>query len=177
MCHDMLWKLVKGLLDRSDIPHICFSYDTTFKLGDVYVSVLILRFEEFTSSPVVLLMVMLHERKLKKAHDTFFRKLIEFFPEIPDAKNIYFVTNEETAIVLAIKKYLPKINLYRCWVHLLKNAKLKLKRIGITVQKEVSLYTNDLRQLFSQTSEKSYYKNLSEILADPLRWSKVRKLL
>lgn len=53
MYHYMLWHVVKRLLNHSDIYHICFLYDTKFKLGDVYASALTLRFEELTSSPAV----------------------------------------------------------------------------------------------------------------------------
>lgn len=95
-----------------------FLYDTTFKLGGVFVSVLILRFEEFISSPVVPLMIMLYERKMKEIHETFFLKLVQYFPKIADETNIYFVMDEEMAIVLAIQKFHPKTNLYLCWIHL-----------------------------------------------------------
>ena len=50
---------------------------------------------------------MLHERKIGETQEVFFRYVIEEFPELLTATNIYFVTDEETAIVNAIKKILP----------------------------------------------------------------------
>lgn len=41
------------LLNRNDILHICLSYDTTFNLGDIYVSVIIVRYKEFVKGPVI----------------------------------------------------------------------------------------------------------------------------
>lgn len=68
---DELWEKVKSLLNRSDIPHVCLQYDTTFNLGDVYVSVLVVRFQEMESAPVISLMMMLHETKTNETHDFF----------------------------------------------------------------------------------------------------------
>ncbi len=66
-----LWEKVKGLLNRTDIPHLSFQCDTTFKLGDVYVSVLIVRYEEMKDGPIIPLMMMFHERKTNETHDIF----------------------------------------------------------------------------------------------------------
>ena len=68
---DELWEKVKSLLNRSDIPHVCLQYDTTFNLGDVYVSVLVVRFQEMENAPVISLMMMLHETKTNETHDFF----------------------------------------------------------------------------------------------------------
>ncbi|KAI9550681.1 hypothetical protein GHT06_006313 [Daphnia sinensis] len=66
---DELWEKVQGFLNRTDIPNLCFSYDTTFKLGDVYVSNLMVRFQEMEQAPEIPVMSMLHERKIGESHD------------------------------------------------------------------------------------------------------------
>ena len=45
------------------------SYDTTFKLGNFYVSPLLFRNILFQSNPVMPAMFMIHERKLKTTYD------------------------------------------------------------------------------------------------------------
>ncbi len=82
MCSLTMLLFVKGLLNRKDLPLICFSYDTTFDLGDCYVSILVVRFVEFTNSPIIPVMFMIHEKKTKEAHQLFFQKITQFFPEV-----------------------------------------------------------------------------------------------
>ena len=42
------------LLGREDLPYQCLSYDTTFDMGDFYLSVLTFRQTEFEETPVTL---------------------------------------------------------------------------------------------------------------------------
>ena len=53
-----------------DIP-VLLSYDTTFSLGDIYVSPLLFRHVSFDSSPVVPAAFLLHERKFECTHESF----------------------------------------------------------------------------------------------------------
>ena len=152
---------------------MCFSYDTTFKLGDIYVSILIVRFQEMEEAPVIPLMFMLHERKTGETHEVFFRCVIEEFPELLTATNIYFVTDEETAIVNAIKKFLPNIDCYRCWNHLVTNAKLKLDKLKITGKQDVAAYVKDLFSLFGKKTHQDYLLTLNDIYSDQSRWHAV----
>lgn len=71
-----------GLIDRLDLGSLGFQYDTTFKLGDIYVSVWIVRYLEFDQEPVKPFVLMMHERKTMDVHHTFFRKIAEWFPSL-----------------------------------------------------------------------------------------------
>lgn len=170
---DSLWEKVRGLLNRNDIPHICLSYDTTFNLGDIYVSVLIVRYEEFVEGPAIPLMIMMHERKLKTTHQFFWQKVAQYFPDLINASNIYLVTDEEAAIVSSIREFLPYTDTYRCWIHVVKNAKLKLQEFGVTNRIEYSKYKKDIYHLLNQKSEADYYKELATIYMEPGRWNPV----
>ena len=170
---DELWEKVRGLFNRKDIPHVCFQYDTTFNLGDVYVSVLVVQFKEMENAPVIPLMFMLHERKTNETHDFFFRKVAQHFSELVTANNIYVVTDEDKAFLNAIYTHLSDIDAFRCWNHLIVNAKFKLGKLGITSQDEVSPYVKDLRMLFQQKSREDYLALLNEIYSAPVRWHKV----
>jgi len=48
------------------------SYDTTFQLGDFYVSPLLFRHTLFVESPVVPALFLIHERKFETAHEQLF---------------------------------------------------------------------------------------------------------
>ncbi len=80
---DSLAEKILQLLDRKDLGDIAFYYDTTFKVGDFYVSVLTVKFTEYEDpSPVIPFALMFHERKLSRTHDTFFRELAYNFPSL-----------------------------------------------------------------------------------------------
>ena len=99
----------KNLLDRDDLPPQWLSYDTTFNMGDFYLSVLVYRETEFESTPVIPLLYLIHERKWESVHDFFFKRLTELVPELNSQKRILIATDEEKAIVAAAKKHLPDI--------------------------------------------------------------------
>ena len=56
-------------------PEFLLSYDTTFSLGEFYVSPLVFKHTMFENNPIVAGMFMIHDRKLQDTHDTFFRRL------------------------------------------------------------------------------------------------------
>jgi hypothetical protein len=84
------------LLGREDLPYQCLSYDTTFDMGDFYLSVLTFRQTEFEETPVVPLLFMIHERRLESVHDFFFKRLVVLIPEITRCKRLVIVLDEES---------------------------------------------------------------------------------
>jgi len=56
----------------------CFSsYDTTFCLGDFYISFIVMSSYYFTQKPTVPVAFVLHERKFDRVHDVFFHNVRE----------------------------------------------------------------------------------------------------
>ena len=53
---------------HSDLPQL-LSYDTTFQLGDFYLSPLLFRHTLFTSLPVIPAIFLIHERKFQRVHE------------------------------------------------------------------------------------------------------------
>ncbi len=77
------------------------SYDTTFQLGDFYVSPLLFRHTIFNSLPVIPALFLIHERKSQQVHERFMQCLSELVPTLYIVKGrekIPFVTDEECAI-------------------------------------------------------------------------------
>lgn len=54
------------VLASKDLPPQCLSYDTTFKLGDFYLSFLTFRETELTRQPAIPLIFFIHERKFEQ---------------------------------------------------------------------------------------------------------------
>ena len=55
---------------------LLLSYDTTFNLGEFYVSPLVFKHVVFTDNPLVAGLFLIHERKLSETHEHFFCTLI-----------------------------------------------------------------------------------------------------
>ena len=159
------------LLGREDLPYQCLSYDTTFDMGDFYLSVLTFRQTEFKETPVVPLLFMIHERRLESVHDFFFKRLVVLIPEIKRCKRLVIVSDEETAIVNAIRNNLPEVPRFRCWIHALGNIKEKLRTLGISQRPEMKEYKNDFIDLLNQDSEAQYRAKLIELYIS--KWNKV----
>ena len=115
---------MKELLDELDkvlildSEHQLLSYDTTFELGDFYLSPLIFRHTLFLQQPWIPAIFLLHERKLTSAHMELFRELGVQVPELHKATcTCPIVTDREVAITNAITSMLPNLSLIFCWNH------------------------------------------------------------
>ncbi len=143
-----------------------FSYDTTFELGDIYVSVLLMRHVLFNGAPVIPVAFLLHERKLASAHGEFMKFISSGFPTLSQSDHpIQFpiVTDEEKAICSAIDKWLPGFIRLRCWNHTFSAARFWLKKHSATSQ-EIPVYMENLRSLFHTISIEEYQSNLKELV-------------
>lgn len=165
--------MFRSFLGNGSHPPIFLTYDTTFKLGDFYVSVLTFRHPEFSERPVIPLMYMIHDRKWKSVHHFFFKKLRKYAPELKSEKmkgRIVIASDDESAIVSGIAKFLPEVPHFRCWIHTWKNIKFKLRSSGITNKLELKEYKHEFLHLLKQPSEPDYQRSLIEKV---VRWSKV----
>ena len=79
---DQLAEKICALIDRKDLGPFQLQMDTTFKLLDGYVTIVVVRYLEFLEAPVLPLLMMIHERKLIATHDTFFQKMAKYFPQL-----------------------------------------------------------------------------------------------
>lgn len=77
---ELLEELDKVLLLKCD--NQILSYDTTFQLGDFYVSPFIFRHTLFVENPCIPVMFLLHERKLTTTHKEFFTELRTRVPSL-----------------------------------------------------------------------------------------------
>ncbi len=144
------------------------SYDTTFKLGDFYVSQLLFRNVIFKKNPVMPAMFMLHERKLRSTRDEVMRVVAKEIPCLVCSKRkVPLVTYYEKGFIGAIDEYLPKVHRFLYWNHLINAAKMWLKRHGASAS-EIPVYINNLRDLFHQETEEKYNIRLKHVT---LKWS------
>ena len=86
---------------QNNDPTQLLSYDTTFQLGDFYLSPLIIRHSLFNERPCIPAIFLFHERKLTEVHQEMFKECIKLIPSLKTA-NIPIVTDKEKAINNAI---------------------------------------------------------------------------
>ena len=137
------------------------SYDTTFQLGDFYVSPLIFRHTVFKERPCIPAMFLIHERKLKETHQEMFVQSVKQIPALKKA-TCPLVTDREKSIISAIQAEIPSIPLVHCWNHILRDIRFWLRQHG-TPATDVSVYLNDASRLFHCSTKNVYDGLLSEL--------------
>jgi hypothetical protein len=143
-----------GIQFMSDVVQKCsvimMSYDTTFNLGDFYVSVLVAQLGAFSQHPILPVAFVIHERKFNSVHKDFFAQINQ---RISPSFQPLLVTDGETSVVKAVKQMLPHWKLVSCWNHILTDVEVWLKKRHVSVQ-EIAIYKSTVRELLScQTSD------------------------
>ena len=91
------------------------SYDTTFQLGDFYLSLLLFRHTLFSPSPVIPSLFLIHERKFQACHEEFMQQLARSVPSLVTGKHkVPLVTDDEVGI-----HRVSKINLFYHYANLI----------------------------------------------------------
>ena len=152
--------LDKVLLLESLSPQL-LSYDTTFQLGDFYISVLSFRHTLFKEAPTIPVAFLLHERKFEEHHKEMLNICIKLVRSLRTA-SYPIVTDEERAIVNAISEILPQAVQLWCWNHIFRDATRWLRSHGAPSQ-NISVYLDNIRTLFHLQREDSYTKTLAEL--------------
>ena len=140
--------------------HQLLSYDTTFQLGDFYLSTLTFRHTLFEKDPVIPAAFLLHERKHMSCHQEFFDVCCKLIPALKTTHKP-IVTDEEQAYVKVISKSMPAAPHLRCWNHVVKATERWLRRHGATSD-DVDVYRSDLKELLHLPTKEGYIKELSK---------------
>ncbi|KAJ8359372.1 hypothetical protein SKAU_G00158970 [Synaphobranchus kaupii] len=154
------------LLPQSHPPQMLY-YDTTFNMGDFYISTLLFSHGAFQERPTTPLAVMAHQTKDQKSHEAFFLQILHMLPELT-SKRIVICTDREAAIENAIEKVLPTVPIVNCWNHLMQNVKHTMRGCGGT-KEDVEVYQAHLNQLLSCISLTQYHTVKQDISSMCLR--------
>lgn len=98
-------------------------YDTTFSMGDFYVSALLYRHDVFVGCPVMPLLVLIHEKRTTDSHSLLF----QWFHKLTGFAAITCVADREKSISNAIRTVLPHSNILYCWTHILGDVRVRIK--------------------------------------------------
>ena len=101
---------------QSNEFQIVLAYDTTFQLGDFYVSPILFRHIYFCGSPIIPLAFLIHDRKFQVSHEKLFSKLTEKIPNLKKTK-VPIIIDREKGICNATK-LVPNLSPILCWNHI-----------------------------------------------------------
>jgi hypothetical protein len=94
-------KELDNLIQSSLSSPQLLSYDTTFQVGDFYLSPLLFRHTAFTSSPIMPVAFLIHERKFQSAHEELMKHISVVVPSLSKSKTpIPVVTDDELGCVM-----------------------------------------------------------------------------
>ena len=126
-------------------------YDTTFNMGDFYVSALLYRHTVFISAPVMPLLLLVHERRTTDSHEILFRWL----QKLTGIQAAVFVVDRELAITNAIKNILPQAAIVYCWNHVIGDVRAWVKSNGGTATDE-HFYASSVRDLLTANTSTEF---------------------
>ena len=141
---DILNDLNKALIVKSDEP-LLVSYDTTFDLGDFFVSVLVYKHVMFQRGNIIPVAFMIHDRRSGELHDRFFRTIKSLVPNLSKGTPV-IVTDREPGIAKALKNYLSNCKHVFCWNHIKRDVVHWLKTHN-AVQDDISVYMSNIQHL------------------------------
>ena len=135
------------------------SYDTTFQLGDFYLSPFIFRHTKFEENPCIPAMFLFHERKFTETHKEMFKECVKRIPALKKRK-FSLVVDKERAIVNAVKAEMTNISVVHCWNHIFQDIRQWLKKHGPPLE-DITQYSDDLFILFHSKSKMQYEQQLA----------------
>ena len=141
-------------------PGQLLSYDTTFQMGNFYVSTLLFRHLIFQESPCIPAIFMIHERKFTETHQELFKQAGNLIPSIKSSKSC-IVTDRESAIMKAVELELPTLHHLQCWNHLYRDIRFWLRKHGAP-NTDIAVYIDDISHLFQACTAEEYNKHLLE---------------
>ncbi len=135
------------------------SYDTTFSLGDFYLSVLMAQVDCFNEQPCFPVGFLVHDRKFSSTHVEFFT---QFKRQLDTTFNATIVTDGELAVINAVKQVFPHWNVVSCWNHILTDVEVWLQKRHIGGS-EIAVYKSTVRELLMCASLKDLTMKYSTV--------------
>lgn len=131
---------------------ILLSYNTTFKLGDFYVSPLF-HHVLFEQNPTIPAGFVVHKRKFQSVHEDFMKFVSQQLPALSKVKvSVPIVTDVEAGLCHAIENCLPGVSRVECWNHVFNSVKPWLRWHGANSD-EIPIYVLHLHELFHEETE------------------------
>ena len=139
------------------------SYDTTFNLGDFYLSVLVFCHPLLKNNPVFPLAFVIHKRKFQKLHERFLDCLATQIPVLR-TENIPIVLDRERGIRNAFEKVFPNVTILHCWNHIKQYLKFWLSKHGAG-SIDRAFYMDNLNKILQSESVDAFNLNINKYMS------------
>ena len=130
------------------------SIDTTYNLGDFYVTTVVGRHRYFEREPAFSVACLLHHRRDSSSHETLLKELKNKCPIINSCK-VAMISDRERSIIKAIDTELPMAYKFVCWNHIFQDIKHWLKKNGGTSHDKTA-YRSYILELLESKSDTEY---------------------
>lgn len=131
-------------------------YDTTFNLGDIYVSILVARNVFVAGDPIFPVAFMLHDRKLESVHEEFWNTMKKYLDLDVLCENVPICTDRESSITNAIRKIIPGVNLIFCNNHLKRDVKTWIQSASGKTSTDTHLLGGQIAILLQSDSQAEF---------------------
>ncbi|KAK3108798.1 hypothetical protein FSP39_015983 [Pinctada imbricata] len=143
------------LIQSNASSPVCLVYDTTFNLGDFYVSPLVFRHVLFEQTPWIPLAFLIHERKQQKCHNRLFEFVADKVP-ILKTKSLPFITDREPALTKSVQFFFPNLTVLHCWNHVRRDFKEELRKQTANPS-EMAVYLNQWKTMSQCETEDEFH--------------------
>ena len=106
-----LMDMVKDFRELHHGEQLILYYDTTFNMGDFYVSALLYRHSVFEGSLVIPLLMLIHERRTTESHELLFK----WFVRLTAVKAISCMVDREKSTTNAVTAVMPTATIVYYW--------------------------------------------------------------
>ena len=142
------------LVDVKSTEQLFLSCDTTFNLGECYVSAIVFKHILFKETPLVPLAFVIHDRKFGSVHEHFFSFIKSAIPKI-SKKKIPIVIDREPGIRKATQTILPNCPVLVYWNHTRGDFKYHLQQIRCPPD-NLKVYLDQLKIMLACDSEEEF---------------------
>lgn len=158
--------MINLFLSVHHLPEVVLHYDTTFNIGDFYLSILVYKHPIFEHGRTIPLAYLMHHKKVYDVHRLFFETLKQHLTV--KTFDLKIVTDREAAIVKAIKTVLPECRLFFCWNHIIRDIEYWLKSKKNSDIGNIMVYKNNVWDLLDSNSKSAFQNKYDEMV---LMWS------
>ena len=161
---DLLQELNLLLQVESD-EKLYMSYDTTFQVGDFYVSALVFRHILFQNNKTVPVAFFIHDKKSTRIHEFFWRTIKSLIPNLSKGSPV-IVIDREAAIKNSLEEVFPNVRVIFCWNHIRRDVRFWLNQHRGS--SDISIYMEDILQLLRCENEGEFFTLLEQVSG---KWS------
>ncbi|XP_057313524.1 uncharacterized protein LOC130654889 [Hydractinia symbiolongicarpus] len=151
---------LENLLKLNQELRPLFSYSNSYELGEYIVSTFLYTHPAFLERPTIPSHFVIHEKACGLAHQELCKILAQMVPNLAGSSNP-IVLNLDPNKFSAVSTVFPNMHTLFSWKDVIANTKAWLYANGAN-QQEVTVYIEDLRQLFSRRSKELYEEALAE---------------